>query len=92
MKRVSDTSELRAEMLKNKDAFIGKTVVIGNGFKFLIVDITEKQINALPFDSLIGMKKDELEKYLTQFFALDKIETAIVEVESRKKDINEIYS
>ncbi len=92
MKRVSDTNELRAEMLKDKDAFIGKTVIIGNGFRFLIVDVTEEQIKALPFDDLIGMKKDELEKYLAQFFASDKIETAIVEVESRKKDINEIYS
>ncbi len=58
----------------------------------MIVDITEKQIKALPFDDFIGLKKDELKKYLAQFFASDKIETAIVEVESRKKDINEIYS
>lgn len=92
MKRVSDTNELRTEILKDKDAFIGKTAVIGNGFKFLIVDITEKQINAIPFDDLIKMKKDELKKHLAQFFAPDKIETAIIEVESRKKEINEIYS
>lgn len=92
MKRVSDTNELRTEMLKDKDAFIGKTAVVGNGFRFLIVDITEKEINAIPFDNLIRMKKDELKKHLTQFFASNKIETAIAEVESRKKDVNEIYS
>ncbi len=92
MKRVNNTDELKVEMLKDKDAFIGKTAIIGNGFKFLIIDITEKQINAIPFDDLIKMKKDELKKHIARFFAPDKIETAMAEIESRRNEINEIYS
>ncbi len=36
MKRVSDTNELRAEMLKNKDAFIGKNG--GNQKRIKVLD------------------------------------------------------
>lgn len=91
MKKFSSIDELKEEMLKNKEQFIGKTAIVGGGFKFLIVDITKKQIKAFPLESLIKMRKEELREYLELFFTPDKIETAIAEVECLKKDISQSY-
>lgn len=91
MKRVKDAYELKSEILKNKDKFIGKTVIDGNGFKYLIIDAGENGISAIPIENMINMKRGDLEKYLTQFLIQEKINDAIIEIESHAKEVNKIY-
>lgn len=90
-KQVKDAAELQKIMFENKDKFIGTAITLEGGFKFLVINVEESGIRSMPFDSLIAMKKDELQGHLSNIFAPEKVPVAMNEVEKRKKEIDEIY-
>jgi len=91
MKLVKDAEEMQKIMYENKLKFIGTTIILESGFKLLVIDVEEKGIRSMPFDSLVAMKRSDLEEYLSKIFAPDKVSVAMGEVAKIKKEIEEIY-
>lgn len=91
-KFVKDAKEMRKIMFENKDKFIGTAITLEGGFKLLVIDVEKSGIRSMPFNGLVTMKKNELEKCLSDIFSPDKVPVAMLEVEKRKKEIDEIYS
>jgi len=52
MKILKDWKELKKELLKNKEKYIGKVLIDKYGNEYVIVDITEEGIKCYPIERM----------------------------------------